>query len=89
MAWNDSSRAIAGTAVTASDTNPNEYDALYVGTGGTVAIILAGDTEVINTLSEIGDLAYKGKEFVRLGKLKELKILDICLKNMKNYLLQN
>jgi glucuronokinase len=34
-----------------------------------------GDTEVINTLSEIGDLAYQGKELIRLGKIIELKVL--------------
>ena len=34
-----------------------------------------GDTEVINTLSEIGNLALKGKEFIKQGKLSELKKL--------------
>ncbi len=34
-----------------------------------------GDTEVINTLSEIGNLALKGKEYIKHGRLSELKKL--------------
>ena len=34
-----------------------------------------GDTKVIDTLSEIADLAAQGKDLIRLGKLKELKVL--------------
>ena len=33
------------------------------------------DTEVINTLDEIGNLALKGKEYIKHGKLSELKKL--------------
>jgi glucuronokinase len=34
-----------------------------------------GDAEVINTLDEIGNLALKGKEYIKHGKLSELKKL--------------
>ncbi|MEJ2544358.1 MAG: hypothetical protein P8Y99_09855 [Calditrichaceae bacterium] len=37
-----------------------------------------GDTDVINTLSEIGNLAVKGKDYIKQGKISELKeIMDI------------
>jgi glucuronokinase len=37
-----------------------------------------GDKDVINTLSEIGNLAVKGKDYIKQGKISELKeIMDI------------
>jgi len=52
--WNVNDRAIEGTAVTPHDTTEVKYDALFIGTGGDVAVLLMNDTIAV-TLKNTAD----------------------------------
>jgi hypothetical protein len=55
--WSSKGRIVSAAAVTPSDTVSNEYDALFVGGAGNVAVILRDDTAAVTFLS-IGNGEY-------------------------------
>lgn len=54
LRWDDQGKAISGDAITPSDTGTHEYDALFVGDGGHIKVLLRDDTVAI-TFRNIGN----------------------------------
>ena len=50
--WNSRGKVVSASAVTPSNSDLNEYDALYVGTAGELSIVLRDDTTAV-TLSNV------------------------------------
>ena len=52
--WDLEGRVVSKAAVTPSDVNDNEFDALFIGTGGDIATISVNDSSAV-TLKNYGD----------------------------------